>query len=181
MSQNNKKIHVCLIEGNDSRSKLFKWILKSKDTHVFFLYESELWGGWFAADILEDGVVMLPEEKSSTQRAKTLTFFECKYPIEDGFKRARKFVMSGYDYLALAANLTRVMLWRWLGWKWLRPVNSDKRMYCAEFVATIFRLANIPHSEDLDPAVTSPAMLREFMDTSIYFNEVPNPLEAVNV
>jgi hypothetical protein len=172
-----KKTYVCLIEGNDSRSKLYKWILKSKDTHVFFLYESDLWGGWFAADIMEDGVIMLPEEKSSTQRATTLTFFECSMPLDVGFKRARKFVDSGYDFLALFANLMRIMLWRWFGWKWLKPVGSSKRMYCAEFVATIFRLADIPHSEELDPEVTSPGMLREFMVNSIYFDQVDNPIK----
>lgn len=155
-------------------ARIIRWVLRSKYNHVFFLYECKLWGGWWAADIRKQGVQKTPSE-DALQRVKFIEYWACSMPLEKGLRKTRKFILSGYDFLGLLANLFRVLLWRITKFRWLKPCHSADKVFCSEYVAMVIALSDIPHSEDLEPAIVSPEAVREFMDGSIYFNQVDNP------
>lgn len=156
---------------------VIRFCLRRKFNHLFIAYPSETWGGWWAADIRGDGVTKVPLEKAMA-RVKYAEFWESSMDLTVGLKRTRKFVMAGYDTLGAIANGVKVLLWRLTGWKSLRPVHSTDKVYCEEYGAIVIRLSDIHHSEEMDPPTLWPGDVRDFMDRSIYFNEVPDPRKA---
>jgi len=155
-------------------ASIIRFVLRSKFNHIFIIYESMLWGSWWAVDIRKYGVVKVPSEKA-TDRVKYAEFWECRLPLERGLKETRKYVLSGYDILGVISASIKWALWRFTGFEWTRPVHSADKMWCPEYVAMIIRMSGIPHAESMEPAVSFPGDIQSFMDSSIYFKQVDNP------
>ncbi len=179
-----ERIVIVPIETSEWWAKLIRWVLQSRWNHIFILFEDSTLGGWWSIDIRNDGVHVIAAEKSSLTRLGKAEFYECNHSLLPALQQSRKLVGSGYDWLGLSMNLFRLLLWRFLKIKWLKPVHSLGRMTCVEYVTTFLRIG-CPVAIDkyekegtsLEPAVTRPQEDRDFMSDSGAFYEVENPLK----
>lgn len=149
-------------------------LTQSPVNHSFVLYESTLWGGWWATQVDEHGVQKLPAMHLCA-RYETLELYECVVDLVPGLRRCRSMIGAGYDFLGIIGFLFKLLVWRLLGRRILNPFHRNNREFCSEFVANVLKSANVPGFEAVDPPSLSPGDLRNIFLANNCFHRVFEP------
>lgn len=140
-------------------SRLIRWATDSSWSHTWIEYESELWGGWWAAHAAPHGVVKVPLDKVLREYPVHVRF-SCPKGMGLGFDWARNYVGAPYDYGAIWNGflfaIHRVTKWRFLH----KIVYRNTAKYtCSEFVTGFLKAADVRSVAGLDPELTPPGVL----------------------
>jgi hypothetical protein len=159
-------IYVGFGTNNKLRSKLIRWATKSKWSHAWIEYHSDLWGGVWAVHSHKQGVVKVPFEQIYEEYTKR-KIYQCDCDTERGFAWASKRVGLQYDY-GVIWNGILLVLYGLFGWEflWKLVVRDAARMSCSEFVAGFLKAAEIEGMENFDPELTTSGMLEKFCFSS---------------
>lgn len=155
---------ICICFGTNEKwtSRLICWATEAEYSHTWGEYPSSVWGGEWAAHSSSSGVVKVPAEAVRQEYPKFVAY-ECQADLSKGFEWARKYVGAKYDY-GVIWNALLLVLYRFTKWRWLWNVVSrnDAKLSCSEFWASLFKNAEVPGAEKLDPELTTSRMLRAF-------------------
>ena len=171
------RILICLSASDDFVGRFIRWITQSQFNHVFILYESSLWGGWWAAQITpEKGIHKIPANHlEDVDRIECYEGVGTGHDISKGLKTLRDAIGIKYDYLGVWNGLLRAIIMRLFGKK-IPAIHSSKRMFCFEFVIRVLQEAGIPGIQEYSPVSTPPRELRKFLIRSATFKSVNSPL-----
>jgi hypothetical protein len=156
-------IRIIFGTNNSLRARLIRWATKSKWSHVWIEYPSEMWGGWWAAHSAEDGVVKVPHNRLWSRYPKR-TMYELDVPLDLGFEWARRVIGARYDY-GVIWNALLLVLFRATRWEWLYQVvaRNAARFSCSEFVAGFLKAAGTEGTEHWDVELMPPEALYRYM------------------
>jgi hypothetical protein len=176
MMEPTERVVIVSISSDDFVGRFIRWALHSKYNHSYILYESHLWSGWWAADIMPEGVVKRAAEKSMKRKALDIRFHECLAPLNSGLEKARRLVGAGYDWKGLFFNLIRFNLARFFKINWLKPAHRLDKLFCSEFVALVIQWSGVKSFAEVDPSMISPQEIFDILEGDEHFVQVPNPL-----
>ena len=162
---------------NKLHSRLIRWVTRSPWSHVWVEYESEEWGGWWAAHAGPTGVVKVPLEKVHESHTKRKVY-ECEVDLSKGLRSVREYVGADYDYRSVLWNGFLLLMSRVFAREWLVKIVSRNRskMSCSEFVSSVMQGAGMFDSEhaaevllalgvnvaELDTELITPGALERF-------------------
>lgn len=162
-------IHVGFGTNEEWTSKLIRWATKSRWSHVWIEYPSEVWGGRWVAHSRADGVVKVPMERVE-KMYPTRKIYECRLSVDrltSGFGWARRHISARYDYGVIWNGLLLV-LYRATKWQWLWGIvtRNAAKFSCSEFVGGFIKEAGLADTESLDPELTTPGDLEKLCSSS---------------
>jgi len=142
-------------------SRVIRWVMRSKVSHVSIEYPSKLWGGRWIAEATKGGV-----RKVQSSKAKKHVFaeFRCKFEAESGLRSVAKYCGEEYDYTGALAFGFFVLFRRWFKVKARHPLRSSKAQFCSEFVARFFQGVDIGATKEWDVERSDPGRLYRFCD-----------------
>ena len=152
------KIFVCSSAGAGVFGWLIRKVTKSKVNHVFILYESEFWGGWFAIDIAEKGPIPTPAKKAFKDCSK-LYVYEPLFDLREGIVKNKKRINRGYDWIGILGFFFAYVK-SWFTKKEVEnKLHSSKRDFCSEYLTYCIKDSSGSMAEMLEPESTSPKVL----------------------
>lgn len=165
-------IYVGFGTNNSLKARLVRWATKSKWSHVWLEYRSELWGGMWAAHSHKQGVIKVPLDKVYSEYTKRKVY-KCVVPVDNGFVWARKRVGLPYDYGVIWNGILLVLygLFRWK-FLWNLVARDTTELSCSEFVTGFLKAADLDGIEEFDPELTTPGMLEAFCKESAAFKSL---------
>jgi hypothetical protein len=166
------KVLVCLSAGNGVVGTLIRKLTQSEVNHAFLAYPDTEWGGWWAAQIDQRGVILVPAE---SVECKTLVCYEYNRDISYALPKTRQLIGSKYDFLGIFGFLCKLSVWRLFHKKILNPIQNKGELFCSEMVTTFLKAADISWAQRLDPASTSPGDLYNFLENDSRFQTIPVP------
>ena len=156
---------VCLSASNKWYGKAIRKLTRSNVNHAFIAYTSQEWGGWWAVQIDERGVVKIPAEKVEYD------YVEC-YDFDVDLRAAmiatRSLYGEDYDWEGIAGFLIKLIAWRVWGRNIVNPLHKTGDLFCSEFVTTF--LQQVPDMDSaimkLNPSSVAPGGTPDFLGTS---------------
>ena len=140
-------------------SRIIRWFTRSPVSHVYVEYESELWGGRWAAEATKGGVRKVIAKKS---RHDVHAEFRCKFDTKKGLRAVSEFLGEDYDYLGVAFYAIVVLLRRWFSAKIKNPMYSSKSQFCSEFITRFFQGSDLVETTFWDVEKSSPGRLYRY-------------------
>ena len=168
------RIYICLAAHEKWYGKLIRKILGCPINHAFILYEDELWGGWWATDILLR-VQNIPAEKAR-ERYSYVECYESNIDLTPGLRTLRDYVGTTYDFKGLLWGIFRLLIWKWFKIEILKPFHSLSKLVCTEGVAEVLKNSSVPSTEKWEPSNIDPYNLRLFMMGSPHMREKEYPV-----
>lgn len=154
--------------GTNSKphSALIRWATDSPWSHVWIEYESQLWGGWWAAHSGPTGVAKIPLIKLLNEYPKNVQFY-CNADVRGGFSWAHIAVGAPYDYGVIWNGLLYA-IHRATKWDFLRRMahRNTAKYTCSEFVTGFLKASGIRSVAGLDPELTTPGNLYKVVEQS---------------
>jgi len=149
------KVLVCASAGAGIFGWFIRKVTRSFVNHVFILYESEFWGGWFAIEIAEKGPVPIPAYKA-LKGCDKLYVFEPKYDLREGIIKNKNRINVGYDWLGIIGFFLAYIRSWFTGEVVKNKLHSSGRDFCSEYVSSVIRDSSGSNSNNLIPESTSP-------------------------
>ncbi len=132
--------------------------------HTWISYPNEIWGERWLVNADAHGVRVLPQS-AVPLLGNPHVEYRCRFNIIEAMSRCRDFVGRPYDYLSLlVGHPVKLLTYYLTGVEALNPVRDASRFTCSEFVATVFKAAELPGTENMDPESETPASLVRYMD-----------------
>jgi hypothetical protein len=157
------------------KSRLIRWLTKSKWSHVWIEYYSKRWQRPMVVHSDKKGVIIEPSLNFYMRRDPPVESIEYKLHSQQcnlsaGFYDSANYLGKDYGYIALILNSIILILWR-MGWKSLKGVRDIGKYTCSEFVTLFIKNCNIRC--ELDAEYTWPGKLEEWIKTrENYFRKV---------
>lgn len=150
-----------------SRSKgFFQWAVRkltgSKVNHAFILYRSNLWGGWWAVQVDDKGVRIVPSEYLESN-STSVVLYSYERNIEHSLSDIRGEVGEDYDYAGILGFFIRIIAWKVAKKKIRNALHRKNELFCSELVAKFLRCASVKGATQLNPSTTSPQDILEFV------------------
>jgi len=160
------KVLVCLSASDKWYGKAIRKITRSNVNHAFLAYTSGEWGGWWAVQVDERGVVKIPAERVEYSYVECYDFF--KLDLASGMSRVRYLVGDKYDWDGVAGFLAKLYMWRVFGRRIVNPLHKKGELFCSEFMATYLQRCEGMYKEfmDMDPASVAPGGSPTFLGTA---------------
>jgi hypothetical protein len=170
-----ERVLICFSTGSGWISRAIRKLTDSPVSHCFVLYESRLWGGWWAVQVDKHG-----PRKIVAKRAlgKSVRCFECSASLARGLRAVREYVGSSYDFLGIFGFLLKALAWKVFRINTPNTVQSKSAWFCSEFVAAIFNASKLKDWKARDAASVDPGDPLSYVLTSKLFAEVDVPKEA---
>jgi hypothetical protein len=128
---------VCLTAGAEFYSRAIRKLTHSNVNHAFIAYTSREWGGWWAVQIDERGVVKVPVENVEYE------YIECyDFPgldLTTAFPHVRDLIGDKYDWEGIAGFLIKLYAWRVFGRRIVNPLHKTGELFCSEFVTKFLK------------------------------------------
>ena len=141
-------------------SRLIRWATKSKCSHTFLLVNVEGELLVFQEGPLGYGVRSFEAFKTENE---VVDLVPPKHSILEGFRKSLVELGQPYAYVQLV-GFGLVLLARTLGWHLSHnPFSSKRSTFCSERGARVLQDSGYPGSERLEPSMTSPEDLLEFL------------------
>lgn len=156
------RVLICFTAGRPWWSRILRRVMRCEINHVMTLYSGELWGGWWAVQVDEMGVRLVPALRALSGCVKILCY-EYRASLMPGLLSMRDYIGQRYDWRGLAWGVIRILLQRIFGNGVHRAWHSYNRMFCSEFVATMLQRAKVPGAETWDPSSIPPSYLLNFV------------------
>lgn len=146
-------------------ARFLRWLMHANVNHAMLVYQDERWGGYWAVEIDECGVRVVPLERIKARYLR-LDFYRCsKGDFKAAFQEMRKAVGARYDWKALLINIVRLLVRRVFGRTFGKQMHRLSRYMCSEFVADYLIHAGVRGAEvAFIPSLTSPADLQRFFE-----------------
>lgn len=157
-----ERIYVVCAASDNLVGRLIRKLTRSSVNHTFLLYESRMWGGWWAAQIGPDGVKKLPAGPVM-QKYYLTECYEYAGNLGPGLTACRAMVGQRYDYWGVLGYLLRLVAKRVVDRDIRNPWNVQNEEFCSEFVAHVLKAARVDHFRDCDPASLSPGEVRGYL------------------
>lgn len=167
------KVLICLSASDAWYGRIIRWASRSRVNHTFLLYRSDVWG-WFAVEINENGVQLIPPSRLT--RVDYLECWRCDEDLLHGLAGMRRWIGAGYDWRGLLSGLVRLVVRRLFGMSIDGASHSAKRLFCSEAAAVVLRNAAAPGSDSIDPPNTSPGDLRRLFRAHPAYHKVSCPV-----
>lgn len=150
-------IHVliCLAASHTWYGKLIRKLTQSKYNHAYIIYTSYLFGGWWAVEIAEDGIQLLPLEKVKKKYYEN-DCFEYAYNLDLGLQRTRLMVGKKYDWLGVLGFGVKILVKKLFRRNVENAFEDNRRLFCSEYVASVLKYAGAFGFEKTDPSQMSP-------------------------
>lgn len=166
---------LVVVSASDSLlGKIIRKLTGSKVNHTFLLYESNLWGGWWVAQIGPKGVEKLPAEKVRGKYS-LVECHEYQESLVDGVQACRGMIGEAYDFLGILGFLFKIIVWRLTGKKIKNPLHGKHEEFCSEFIATILKKSKVCTFETCDPASVDPGEVQRWILNNRKFVQVDWP------
>jgi len=155
---------VCLTAGEEFYSRAIRKLTKSNVNHAFIAYTSKEWGGWWAVQTDERGVVKIPAEKVECQYIEC---YDMGIPMEMAMSRTRMLYGESYDWEGIGGFLIKLLAWRLFQRKIVNPLHKDGELFCSEYVTTFLQCVDgmYPEIMDLNPSSVAPGGAPEYLGT----------------
>ena len=128
---------VCLTAGEEFYSKAIRNLTHSDVNHALIAYKSREWGGWWAVQTDERGVVKVPVENVK------YNYIECyEFPqldLKSAMPRIRDLVGDRYDWLGIAGFMVKLWAWRLFGRRVVNPLHKEGDLFCSEMVTRFLK------------------------------------------
>jgi len=128
---------VCLTAGRGIFARAIRFLTKSDVNHAFIAYKSDDWGGWWAVQIDERGVVKIPVEQI---KHKYIECYDMGMSLKPAFKMDRSLYGERYDWLGILGFLFKLVVWRSLGKVIGNPLHRKGELFCSEYVTAFLQL-----------------------------------------
>jgi len=176
LAMNEKERILVVVSASDTfLGRVIRWLTSSPVNHTFLVYESYLWGGWWAAQIGSDGVKKIPANHALSKYVMT-EFYEYRGNIARGLHACRAMVGEKYDFMGILGFLLKIVVWRLTGKRIKNPLHGKHEEFCSEFVASVLKAARVDHFVNCDPASVSPEDVRNWLMTNPRFRRVGEAL-----
>ena len=163
--------HMVTIVFTAKTNWISRTILKltgGKASHVFLEYDSELWGGRWAAEAGALGVRKIPAKMA---RHHVVAEFGCQFPTNEALRSVAHLVGQRYDIGGLLWFAWFIIAWRLFKKKIKKPLNNTKGQFCSEFVTRFLQAAGM-YEREADPELTSPQELFEHCRRSVVLRDM---------
>lgn len=169
-----ERILVVCAASNTALGRAIRKLTGSPVNHCHLLYQSRLWGGWWAAQIGKEGVQKLPANKVMREYALT-ECYEYVHDLSPGLRACRGMIGQRYDYLGIAGFMVKLAAW-WIARKKIKnPWHHQNAEFCSEFVARVLGANGIAGFDEDDPASLSPGDVRTLIRDNPQFCQVTWP------
>jgi hypothetical protein len=169
-----ERILVVVSASDTAIGRAIRRITASPVNHAFILYESRLWGGWWAAQIGPKGVEKLAASKVRKE-CSTVECYEYRGDLSPGLVACRNMVGEAYDFLGVAGFLVKLAAWRVARRKIKNPWHLQNAEFCSEFVSRILKAAAVDGFADCDPPSMAPGDVRDLVQANDRFTSVEWP------
>lgn len=160
-----ENVYIRFGAWNNLKSKVIRWVTRSKWSHVWIEYDSKRWGGRMVVHADAKGVIIEPLLNFLERRGaptSTAIYKVNKGNPDSAFIESRYYLGKDYGFRTVILNALLLLLVR-LGWQGKGAFRDSGKYVCSEF-ATLF----IKHAEidcPLDPEATWPGKLADWMET----------------
>ncbi len=144
--------------------------IRAHVNHVFLLYKSDIWSGWFCGEIDKDGPTPKPAEKV-LKRYKYVEVWDASYDIVEGMRKTKNMLDTGYDWRGIGGFLLAIIKCIKTGEAPINMHHAKNKSFCSEYVALCINRS--PGSVvDLAPESTTPMDLASMWMTSPLYDRV---------
>ncbi len=157
---------------------LVSWLIRkctgSPYNHAFIIYTSDLFGGYWAVQIAERGVVkmQLPEVLKKYYKVDC---YKYDYNLDKGLQATRHMINKGYDWTALLGFLGRLLWKKLTGRESENYLQVRNRLFCSEYTASVLKAASALGFESCTPSQMSPGDLYNILKDLPAFTRVDCP------
>lgn len=168
-----RRMLVCVGTNNKWISRLIRSAIRSKHSHAWL----EFYRGAYSYVIHAQPKGIVIEQRSEVyERYPTMQRFEvvlsAKQKIIDAEHYAHSLLGVAYDYGVISNGLK---LWWWYKTGRIsKPYVDPVRLHCSEFVCLVLRKLGVTNWEQLNPELTHPGKLYNFMKGNSYFRYCPS-------
>lgn len=164
---------VCLSASDAWYGKAIRKLTHSNVNHAFIAYKSSQWGGYWAVQIDNRGVIKIPAEKVENSY---LECYDFGIPMENAMRRTRDMYGDKYDWFGIAGFMVKLAAWRTLGRKVKNPLQREGDLFCSEFVARFLQAVDgmYPQIKSLTPSSVAPGGDPAFLGTPSLQSEMSN-------
>lgn len=125
---------VCLSSSSEWYGRAIRKLTGANVNHAFIAYASREWGGWWAVQTDERGVVKVPVENVRCAHLECYEF--PALDLKTAMPRVRPFVGEAYDWGGILGFLVKLYAWRAFGRRIVNPLHKQGELFCSEFVTT---------------------------------------------
>ncbi len=146
---------VCLTAGKEFYSREIRRLTHANVNHAFLAYESKEWGGWWAVQADERGIVKVPVENIEYEYIEC---YEFGLDLMSAAGAMRDKIGEPYDWMGIAGFLAKLYAWRIFGRKIVNPLHRKGALFCSELVTMWLQHCESMYLDiyDLDPSSVAP-------------------------
>src|SRR3954453_14671478 len=142
-------------------SRAIRWLTRSKFSHCWIRHHSSVWGGTWVTHADWPVVRQWPWETASA--AWTVEqLYRPRFDIRPALQAVRCDFEQPYDLIGLFGMAYVMFMLRWFGRGVKNPIANHRRMFCSEFVAHIFKVAQLPDTGSWEPCQLTPQALEAY-------------------
>ena len=158
-------VSIVLTRSNHWYGKVIRWITKSNVNHAFISYYSKQWGGAWAVDVAERGVVKIPLELALKNCEYKEVYYLNNVDLGTAMPKFRNYIGVNYDWWGIVGFFFKILAWRLFGRKFCNLIQRKDRHFCSESVVIFMQNAENAPSWilELDPSTVAPGGTCEFL------------------
>jgi len=159
------KAIVCLTAGSEFYSKAIRKLTHSNVNHAFIAYTSQEWGGWWAIQVDERGVIKVPVKNVEWKSIECYEF--PSLDLSTAFKRVRDLIGYSYDWEGIGGFMIKLLAWRLFDRAIVNPLHKTGDLFCSEFVTIFLQQVDGMYDEimSLNPSGVAPGGDPKFLGT----------------
>jgi len=175
--ESTKDVVVVLTAGNEFYSRAIRDLTHSNVNHALIAYKSREWGGWWAVQTDERGVVKVPIE--NVKRGYSEVYEFPALDLKLAMPLVRDLIGDSYDWEGIGGFLIKLYVWRAFGRKIVNPLHKTGDLFCSEMVTKYLQRVPgmYPWIMKLEPASVAPGGSPLYLGTPSLqweFNNAPD-------
>ena len=155
------KFRICFGAHHEWWGALVRWILKCPYNHVFLAYKSVDWDRWMVIEVMDKVYSMTYDE--AKKRYYKMAIYRCSHDLLPGMRSMAGYMGSDYDRKGMVGGLFKILLWRFLRIKILKPFHNTSRLFCTEHMSEIMQRSSMPGVAEWEASNISPLELLNFV------------------
>lgn len=152
------KVRIGFSTTNSFVSRLIRWFVSDKVSHVYIRFYDEFLGAWLILHADWPGVIIEDAELFDKHNI-IIEEYEIDHPrLKDTLRKNLRFLRRKYDYWNTIGWAWAITFKRWAKKKWQSPAEDPKKIMCTDFIVRF--LCDI---YDLPKESFNPMTLRKWM------------------